>query len=92
MDIKFLKIDMRLVVSYGTEVAVFIAYLKFVERNFRKDGHGYFCFDSKYACTGLNMCRTKFKYIRNKAVEANLIEYIPGSNQNIKPRYKLLHN
>lgn len=89
MEIKFLKIEFEHIVRYGTDVAVFIAYLKFVGRNRPKDDYGYFCFDSNYALKVLPYGRTKFKQVRKQAVEAKLIDYIPGNNQNIKPRYRV---
>ena len=89
MEIKFLKVEFEHIVRYGNDIAVFIAYLKFVERNRPKDDYGYFCFDAKFSENGLGWSRNKLHYIRRNAIENHLIEYIPGSNQNIKPRYKI---
>ena len=89
MDVKFLKVDLDIVREYGIDIALFCAYLKFVGKNIRKDNHGYFCFDAGYALNVLPFGLTKFKDIRKRTVEANLIDYIPGNNQNRKPRYKV---
>ena len=89
MELKFLKVEFEHIVRYGTDVAVFVAYLKFVERNRPKDDYGYFCFDAKYSSKGLLWDRNKLHYVRRKAVQLDLIDYIGGMNQNAKPRYKL---
>lgn len=89
VEIKFLKVEFELMAKHGVDTAVFISYLKFVELNRPKDDYGYFCFDSKYALNVLPFGLTKFKRIRKKAVEAKLVDYIPGNNQNQKPRYKV---
>lgn len=89
MEVKFLKVDVEMASKHGADVALFYAYLKFVGRKIRKDEHGYFCFDAKYACRGLGWDRGKFRYARDLVVKANLIEYIGGSNQNQKPRYRI---
>lgn len=91
MEVKFLKVEFELMAKYGLDLAVFISYLKFVERNRPRDNYGYFCFDSSYALKVLPYGLTKFKQIRKQAVEAKLIDYIPGNNQNTKPRYKVYH-
>ena len=90
MEIKFLKVDIEMVLTYGVDVALFYAYLKFVGQKIRKDKNGYFCFDANYVCRGLGWGRGKFRYVRASAVEAHLIDYIGGSNQNEKPRYKVI--
>lgn len=89
MEVKFLKVDLDIARKYGTDVAFFYAYLKFVGKRIRKDDHGYFCFDAKYALRVLPYGVTKFKKVRRQSVEVNLIDYIPGNNQNIKPRYRI---
>ena len=89
MEVKFLKVDLDIMRKHGADVALFYAYLKFVGKRIRKDDHGYFCFESKYALKVLPFGVTKFKKIRRQTVEVNLIDYIPGNNQNIKPRYRL---
>lgn len=90
MEVKFLKIDVELMARYGTDVAVFYAYLKFVGRNIRKDNHGYFCFDANFFIRGLGWSRNKLHYIRKDAINSGLIDCILGQNQNTKPRYKIL--
>ena len=90
MEVKFLKVDIGMAVKHGADVALFYAYLKFVGRKIRKDEHGYFCFDANYVCRGLGWGRTKFKYVRTQAVRYHLIDYLPGSNQNEKPRYRII--
>ena len=89
MEVKFLKVDIEMASKHGADVALFYAYLKFVGRKIRKDEHGYFCFDAKYALNVLPFGLTKFKEIRKHAVTARLIDYIPGNNQNCKPRYRI---
>jgi hypothetical protein len=89
VEIKFLKVEFELMTRYGVDTAIFVSYLKFVERNRPKDDYGYFCFDSNYALKVLPYGLTKFKQVRKQAVEAKLIDYIPGNNQNIKPRYRV---
>ena len=89
MEVKFLKVDVEMVRKYGVDIALYYAYLKFVSRRIRKDDHGYFCFDAKYALRVLPFGLTKFKKIRKQAIEVNLVDYIPGNNQNIKPRYRI---
>ena len=89
MEVKFLKVDMDILREFGAETAIFYAYLVFIGRKLKKDDHGYFCFDAKYACRGLGWDRGKFRYARDLVVKANLIEYIGGSNQNQKPRYRI---
>lgn len=89
MEVKFLKVDMEIIRKYGADIALFHAYLRFVGKRLRKDEHGYFCFEAKYALKVLPYGKTKFKELRKRAIEVKLIDYIPGNNQNIKPRYRL---
>lgn len=90
MELKFLKIDVELVAKYGADVAVLYAFLKFVGRKSRRDNYGYFCFDAKFFSRGLKWNRNKLHRVRRNAVDAGLIEFIPGTNQNSKPRYKIV--
>ncbi len=89
MEVKFLKVDLDILRKYGTDVAILYAYFIFIERKLVKDDHGYFCFDANYVYRGLGWDRGKFKHVRSVVVEANLIDYIGGANQNQKPRYKI---
>lgn len=89
MEVKFLKVDVKKVQEYGTDVAILVAYLVFIGRKLKKDDHGYFCFDANYACRGLGWSRNKLHYVRRTAIEYGLIDCILGHNQNEKPRYRI---
>lgn len=90
MEFEFLKVSLDIVREHGTDVALFYSYLKFVNKKIQKDDHGYFRLDANYIFRGLGWERGKFRHIRDLAVKAHLIDYIGGSNQNEKPRYKII--
>lgn len=72
----------------GNEV-LFLAYLKQVSKAKPKKS-GYFELDSGYIGKTLCLDRRQVARMREKLVKAGRIAYIPGKNQNDKPRWKLL--
>ena len=74
----------------GGDAAFLLAYLNYIAKRSRVDERGYFSLDSKYAIRGVGIPKRSFVRYREALVKAGYISYIPGDNQNIKPRYKVL--
>ena len=74
----------------GSDAAILLAYLAYISRRLPADVTGHFSLDSKYVSNGLGMKNTTFKNCRRRLVEKGYLDYVPGNNQNAKPRYKVL--
>ena len=79
-----------MVLQYGLYSAYLFAYFLFVSKKLPKDRDGYFSFDASYALNGIGIPKRTFVRYRQKLVDHGLIEFIPGNNQNARPRYKVL--
>lgn len=90
MEYNYLKVSFEVKRRLGGDAAFTLAYLDFISKKLKRDDQGYFCLDASFAARGLAINGKKFRRDRDKLVEAGYIEYIPGANQNVKPRYKLL--
>lgn len=77
-------------VRYGTDAAILLAELRFLSDTRRKDRHGYFTVENKHLYTILGFSRDKLLRTRKKLQKYGKIEYIQGSNQNVKTRYKIV--
>lgn len=89
-EIQFLKVDLSKSTLLNGDELIFLALLKFVSRKWQKDKCGYFRLDSSFITATTGMNRQKIRRVRAHLVKLRMVDYIPGSNQNQKPRYKLL--
>lgn len=90
MGIEYLKIDIDACVAVGAKTAGLLAYLDYISKELPKDERGFFRADSAYIEKGIGFPKTTFVRHRAKLIKAGLIEYLPGNNQNAKPRYKVI--
>ena len=89
-NVKYLKIDLSLYGMLSGDELIFLSYLKFLCRRFKQDEHGYIRLDSGHIERGLGMDRQKIRRYRDHLVKLKIVDYIPGHNQNQKPRYRVL--
>lgn len=90
MNIDYLKVSFEARMKVGGDAAFLLAYLNYVSRRTPRDERGYFSLDSTFAIRGVGIPKRSFIRYREALVQAGYISYIPGDNQNIKPRYKVL--
>lgn len=88
--IKFLKVDLSRSDNLNGDELLLLALLQFVSKKFKKDEYGYFRLDSGFITENTGMNRQKIKRVRDRLIKLDIVEYIPGFNQNQKPRYRLL--
>lgn len=74
----------------GLEAAALLAKLRLLSKRFKKDDHGYFQVFGSYLYEQLGLPKRTFVRLRQQLVDAHKIDYIPGKNQNVKSRYKIL--
>lgn len=90
MSPEYLKVERKVVEDVGLDAAYLFAFLKLEHRSLRRGSDGYVWMEASYVERGIGYERNKFHYCRKKLVDAGLIDYISGNNQNAKPRYKVL--
>lgn len=78
------------IVRYGADAAILLAELRFLSDTHKKDHHGYFGVEKKYLQTMLGFKKDKLFSTREKLRKLGKIDYIQGSNQNAKTRYKIV--
>ena len=78
------------IVRYGADAAILLAELRFLSDTHKKDNHGYFAVEKKHLRTMLGFSRNKVLKTREKLRKLGKIDYIQGSNQNAKTRYKIV--
>ena len=78
------------IIAYGADAAILLPELRFLSHRRKKDDHGYFAVENTYLCKLLHINKRKLIYERNKLIKAGRIEYVHGSNQNIKSRYRIV--
>lgn len=89
-NIKYLKVDLSLYGMLSGDELIFLSYLKFLCRKLKSDDRGYINLDSGYIERSLGMDRQKIRRYREHLVKLKVVDYIPGRNQNQKPRYRVL--
>lgn len=88
-NVNYLKVDLSLYGTLSGDELIFLSYLKFLSRKIKQDDHGYFRLDSGYIERKIGMNRQTVKRCRDHLVKLKLVDYIPGRNQNQKPRYRV---
>lgn len=87
----FYKVKKSLIERFGTDAAILYAILENVSKFWNKrDKKGYFCVQLKYIVKETGWSESKVRRERDRLVEFGLLDYIPGKNQNMGGRYKLL--
>ena len=74
----------------GTDVALLLAELRYLSKTLKKDDRGYFRVETAHLSKMLGYSKDKILRMRDKLVRNGKIDLVQGSNQNMKPRYKLL--
>ena len=88
--LQFLKIDLRLVEKVGFEAACLYSMMRVRQSSLKKDMNGWFNMDYSYVSRTIPLSKSQFIRARIKLINNGLILFVAGSNQNVKPRYKLL--
>lgn len=87
----FYKVKKSLVERFGTDAAFLYAVLENASKIWhKKDNKGYFCLLLKYLIKETGWSKSKVMRERDRLVEFGLLDYIPGKNQNMGGKYKLL--
>ena len=78
------------IVSLGADAALILAELRYLSRKSKKDLGGFFTADSSFIREQIGMKRDTFLRNRDKLIKLGKIDFIQGSNQNVKSRYKIV--
>lgn len=89
-SVEYLNVRADIVEEVGAEAAWVYAYLCYASKYLPKDEYGYFCLDLAHVVDVIHVNRRKFIHCRDKLAAQGYIVHVHGSNQNCKPRYKLL--
>lgn len=87
--LKYLIVNLSDLEKMNSDEALFLAYLKQVSRVMPKKGE-YFELDMGLAGRTLSLSRKQVMRLRDRLIDLDQLAYIPGRNQNSKPRWKLL--
>ena len=89
-NMEYIRVELADIERVGDPLtAILYSYLKFLSKRAEIDEHGYFRLDSRPICSKLRLDRQVLNRMRRRLMVKGLIDYIPGKNQNIKPRYKV---
>jgi hypothetical protein len=89
-DKAFLKVNMRLIRTLGSDEAVLYAFLCFVSKYRKKDDQGYCVIDTEYIRTHLGWAKKTIIKRRDTLVKVGLLRFKQGVNQNIKNKYRVV--
>ena len=85
----FLVVELSDLDKLNGNEALFLAYLRQISRTKPKK-LGYFELDCGYISRAIHLDRRQIARLREKLVRLGRISYVPGKNQNEKPRWKIL--
>lgn len=86
----FYKVKKSMVDRFDIEAAFLYAVLEDASRIRKKDKNGYFSLWLKYLIERTGWSKPKVLRERARLVELGLLDFIPGKNQNISGKYKML--
>ncbi len=90
LKITYLKVRIDVAMEVGIPEAYLLEFLSLQHKTLRRDTSGYFEMEYSYVANSLRIPRKTFARMRQRLVEHGYIDYIEGTNLNVKPRYKVL--
>lgn len=86
----FYKVKKSMVDRFDIEAAFLYSVLEDTSRIRKKDRNGYFSLWLKYLVEKTGWSKPKVLRERDRLIKFGLLDYIPGKNQNIPGKYKML--
>lgn len=90
MSVEYLRVNLEEVKALGPEEALLLAYLSFRERKTEKDVAGFIALDAKVIMNDMAINKSKYLRLRKRLSSKQKIDVLVGTNQNQKPKIKLL--
>lgn len=89
MKQRFFKTDIGLAKRYGLAEASLVGLLANFSRVVKKDERGFFAVETAWIAENLGLPKRTTIRVIQSAASHHLIQYRPGKNQNVKPKFKL---
>ena len=86
----FYRVEVEIVEKLGLKPAFLLAVLKNTAKIWKKDDQGRFAVWNSYLLEKTGFSRRTLERVREKLVEAGLISFEKGTNQNVPVKYKIV--